>query len=64
MGRLLIDKRELAQLLGVSERSARKAINAVIKQQQATGVYIIPSKPPKAPRQKVFEYLGLKEDKQ
>ena len=60
MEKLLIDKRELAQLLGVSERAARKVINAVIKQQQGYGFYIIPSKPPKAPRYKVFEYLGLK----
>lgn len=57
--KLLIDKHELARLLGVTERAAAKVINHTNELMKQEGYYIISSKTPKAPRHRVFELLGL-----
>ena len=61
--KLLIDKHELAQLLGIPKRAAAKIINRVNYELKQEGRYVIETKTPKAPRQRVFELLGLEEEK-
>lgn len=57
---VMIDTNELAELLGVSKRSASKLIREVQAEMQREGLYIISTKPLKAPREKVFRKIGVK----
>lgn len=59
--KLLIDKHELARLLGITERAAAKVINQVRDDMERCGFYVVSSKTPKAPRRRVLELLGLEE---
>lgn len=56
----MIDTNELAEMLGVSKRNASKLIREVMEEMKAKGLYVIATKPLRAPREKVMEKIGVK----
>ena len=56
----MIDTNELAEMLGVSKRNASKLIREVMEEMKAQGLYVIATKPLRAPREKVMEKIGVK----
>lgn len=64
MVKVFIDAVELADLLGVTERIATKVISDTNKRIEQAGGYVINTRPPKAPRAKVYELLGIEERKE
>ena len=56
----MIDTNELAEMLGVSKRNASKLIREVMEEMKAQGLYVIATKPLRAPRKKVMEKIGVK----
>jgi phage anti-repressor protein len=57
---VMIDTNELAEMLGVSKRNASKLIREVMEEMKAQGLYVISTKPLRAPREKVMKKIGVK----
>lgn len=58
---MLIDSKELAELLNIRQREASQIIREVQKDLEDRGFYVIKSKPLKAPRKEVLRKLGVEE---
>lgn len=53
----MTNSKELAELLTIKEYRAKQIIRAINEQLKADGYYVLNTRPPQAPTNKVMEYL-------
>lgn len=58
--KVMIDTNELSALLGINRRNASKLIREVMAEMRAEGLYVLNTKPLRAPRERVLEKIGVK----